>query len=339
MTLEILYQFNEKYAPYAGISITSLFENNKDADDIIVYILDDEVSPISKARLFETAADYNRKIKFLDSRGIINTMIELGIPKYRGSYTTNLKLFLPMIMKGSVDKLLYIDSDTLVTGSLSKLFEIDTEGKPVAMALDSLGEKHKLLIGLDDVDNYYNAGVILFNLNEWKKQMCTERITEHVQNRRAHYMSPDQDLLNVVLKDNIFLIGPEYNLQPIHLEYSFDTFKGFFGQKNYYEKEVVEAAVEAPKILHFFRFLGQFPWDENSVHPDKEIFDEYMQKSRWSDYEKVPSDNTGFTFKIERWLYKVCPSWLFLLLFKMNYDKFIKQAEKDSRKNQNNDNM
>ena len=29
MHMNVLYQFNEKYAPYAGVSITSLFENNK----------------------------------------------------------------------------------------------------------------------------------------------------------------------------------------------------------------------------------------------------------------------------------------------------------------------
>ena len=39
MHMNVLYQFNEKYAPYAGVSITSLFENNKNADEICVYIL------------------------------------------------------------------------------------------------------------------------------------------------------------------------------------------------------------------------------------------------------------------------------------------------------------
>jgi subfamily B ATP-binding cassette protein MsbA len=34
--MNVLYQFNEKYAPYAGVSITSLFENNKNADEICV---------------------------------------------------------------------------------------------------------------------------------------------------------------------------------------------------------------------------------------------------------------------------------------------------------------
>ena len=36
MHMNVLYQFNEKYAPYAGVSITSLFENNKNADEICV---------------------------------------------------------------------------------------------------------------------------------------------------------------------------------------------------------------------------------------------------------------------------------------------------------------
>ena len=44
MHMNVLYQFNEKYAPYAGVSITSLFENNKNADEICVYILGENLS-------------------------------------------------------------------------------------------------------------------------------------------------------------------------------------------------------------------------------------------------------------------------------------------------------
>ena len=332
MEINVLYQFNEKYAPYAGVSITSLFENNKHVESIVVHILDDRISPISKARLIKTADDYGRKIKFIDTRSLISTMERLKIPKYRGSYSTNMKLFLPMVMTGDMDRLLYIDSDTVICGSLEELFIMDMQGKSVAMSLDSLGKKHKELIGLNKEDNYYNAGVILFDMKAWKNNMCTEQIIDHVKMVRAHYMSPDQDLLNVVLKDDICTIGIQYNYQPVHIVYGNWAYNIFFGQKGYYKNEEVTEARKAPVILHFFRFLGEFPWNKESKHPDTEIFDEYLAMSRWNDYDKQPSEQNGLVFRIERWLYKYMPSFVFLTLFKVNYEIFIKRCERDSRR-------
>jgi lipopolysaccharide biosynthesis glycosyltransferase len=336
---DILYQFDERYAPYAGVSITSLFENNRHIDDINVYILGDGLSDESVRRLDETAGKYGRRINYIDTTELVEMMKRLNIPAYRGSYTANFKLFVPMVIAKNIDRLLYIDSDTVVTGDIMPLFDMPMEGMPVGMSLDSLGVKHKALIGLSADDGYYNTGVMLFDLQEWKKQMCTEKIIEHVQNVRAHYMSPDQDLANVVLRQHIYRLGAEYNVQPVHMVYDYDMYTKSFGQPGYYGREEIDAAVERPVIIHFFRFLGQFPWDEESVHPDTQIFDHYLGISEWKDYSKVPSRNSGTVFKIERWLYRHLSKRTFLKIFKLNYDIFIKKAEKNSRSNKNDGNM
>lgn len=97
--------------------------------------------------------------------------------------------------------------------------------------------------------------------------------------------------------------------------------------------------MEKPVIIHFFRFLGQFPWDRASVHPDTGIFDQYLGMSEWSNYSKTGSRNSGIVFKIERWLYRHLDKKTFLKIFKLNYDIFIKKAEKNSRNNKNDGNM
>lgn len=78
-----------------------------------------------------------------------------------------------------------------------------------AMNEDSLVINYKIDVGLSLNHAYYNAGVVLFNMGEWKKQHCTERIVEHVKNIRAHYPAQDQDLINVVIKDDIYELPPE----------------------------------------------------------------------------------------------------------------------------------
>ena len=114
MTLRILYQFNEKYAPYAGTAITSVFENNKDTMEIIVYILGENLSKQSCEKFQKLGKQYGRKIVFKETSALIQQMKEWGLPSYRGSYAANIRLFLPMFLEEDVERILYMDADTVV---------------------------------------------------------------------------------------------------------------------------------------------------------------------------------------------------------------------------------
>lgn len=72
MQINVVYQFNENYVPYAGVSITSLLENNKNAEKIDIYILGEELTDSSIEKLRLSAANYGRNIIFKDTREIID---------------------------------------------------------------------------------------------------------------------------------------------------------------------------------------------------------------------------------------------------------------------------
>lgn len=335
MSVNILYQFNDAYAVFAGVSMTSLFEHNRDIADLRVYVLDEDISRARKEELEDNARKYNRSITFYETKQLVEYMKEIGIPSYRNSYATNMKMFLPHFLEDDLDRLLYIDSDTIIKASIKSLYRMDMDGKSIAMGLDVMGGKHKLYIGHGREDNYYNAGIILFDVTRWKSEDCTQKIVDHVKQVRAHYMSPDQDLLNVVFKDNIAVFDLRNNLQPLHMAYTTAQIQRYFPQKNYYDKSVIQKALENPVILHTFRFLGEFPWHKDSLHPAVKEFDYYLKLSVWKGYQKLPTEQDGFVFKIERMLYRCMPKEVFLLIFKLNYDRFIYKASKASEKREN----
>lgn len=335
----VLYQFNDKYAPYAGVSLTSLLENNKDMENLTIYILPERISSESEEMFRRLAKNYNRKIIFIDTVQLIDQMKNIGINEYRGSYATNMKMFAPLYVDKTVERLLYIDSDTVICGSISELVDIDMQDKPIAMILDSLGARHKHQVGHGKEDPYFNGGVILFDVNKWKERRCTERIINHAQNVRAQYMAPDQDLLNVVLKGEIYKLNIEYNLQPIHFAYDFNLYFRWFGQPNYYSAGEVQRAIDNPIILHTFRFLGQFPWHKETLHPQTVYFDYYLEKSLWCNYVKETTDKNSLIFRIERWLYRYLPKVIFIVIFKMYYEFFLWKSDRDSLNNINNKNM
>lgn len=336
MKMNVLYQFNDAYAPYAGVSMVSLFENNKDIEHLHIFVIADQLSQQNTDQLQKTALDYNRKISFLNPQNIIQQMKNLGIPQYRGAYTTNMKLFLPEILDLTDGRILYIDSDTLIVSSLKALATLDMHDHPIAMAYDSLGQTHARQIGHGLHDPYFNAGVILFDIKKWHQEKCTQRIIDHVKQIRAHYIAPDQDLLNVVLKNEIAVLPPEYNLQPIHARYTASLYPRALASQTYYSDAILSRAATAPVILHFFRFLGEFPWDVHSLHPYREIFEHYQAQSRWYDHPKTVPLQGGIIFRIERILYRILPDRLFLLIFRLGYEGFIRKCSADSKKGKNN---
>lgn len=339
MRLNVLYQFNEKYVPYAGISMVSLMENNKTIEEIYIYVLSENLTRKSQEKLTIQVHRYGRRIHFIKTGKLIEKMRQLGIPEYRGSYATNMKMFVADYLNDDIDRLLYIDSDTIICSDVSPLISWDMGDKPIAMVLDSLGGRHKLKVGLHEDDDYFNGGIVLYDLRKWRQDKCTEKIQEHVKNVRSHYIAPDQDLLNVVLNKQIKKMDISYNLQPVHAVYTYKQYNRTFGQKTYYSEEEINSAVRNPKILHMFRYLGEFPWNENSQHPHTPYFNQYMELSMWKDYQKRPAEQNGVLFKTERWLHKHLPRVVFLEIFKVSYEIFIWKSDRDSLKQKNNKNM
>ncbi len=323
--LNIIYQFNERYAPYAGVSMTSLLENNRAVKEINIYVLGEGLSQQSKGKFRKLGNLYQRNIVLKDTKTVISQMKEWGIPPYRGSYAANLRLFLPFVLSEDFDRLLYLDADTIVDGELLELMECNLHGKVIGMVRDSFGGCYKLKIGLNKNDSYFNSGVVLYDYKAWKGKDFSQKIVNHILAGNTHYASPDQDLLNVVCRGEIHPLPLKYNMQPVHLAYSVETYLKCYRDQSYYSKKEIEESVKQPVIYHFFRFLGEFPWNKNNIHPDRQIFDQYLQMSLWKDYKKEKAD-ARFMMKAEKLMYLIFPQSVFLKIFKYMHSMYINKC-------------
>lgn len=335
MRLNLLYQFNEKYAPYAGVSIFSVLQNNKDMEEIHVFILGEGLLDESMKRLRKMAADFGRELSFIETKELIVKMKALDMPAYRGSYAANMRLFPDAVLDKSVDKVLYLDADTIVNDSLADLLQTDMEGKTLGMILDSLGGSHKRQIGLAGVDEYFNSGVILFDMSRWREQKYSEKIERHVAEQRNNYPAPDQDLLNIVCRNDIFRLDITYNFQPIHAVFSGAQYLRVMRPEVYYGCKELEKAGDKAVIYHCFRYIGEFPWHKDTLHPFTPLFDGYLRNSPWKDYRKE-TISLGFPIKVERILYKTLPRSVFLPIFKIAHALFVYQSNRDTLKNRTN---
>lgn len=317
MTWNILYCSDNNYAPYLGVSIRSLLESNKEAENITFYVVSDNISDDNIERLKRQVYAYGegRRLVIIDGRQWVERLVELKLLPYRGGLTTNLRLFFMEYIEDGVERLLYLDCDTIICESLSELFTMPMDDASAAVVIDSLsGSEYKDLIGFEHEDVYFNVGVVMFDIKNWEKNGCQNRLSEFMSDPKYKLPNNDQDFLNILLKENKKIISPKYNFQTTHQIYSEEVYFSSYPEIAYYTPEEIREARNAPVILHAYRFLGQFPWHKNAIHPWRELFWKHVEESEWRDLE--PRKNAGALFTAERFAFKIMPKRVFLSVFK-----------------------
>ena len=187
-------------------SMKSLLANN-DIDTVYLITEDDELN-----------MDLPDKVKIINVTG--QDYIKKTSPNYNTHFTwmVMIRLALPMILKDE-ERVLSLDLDTIIQGSIEDLWDLDMTGKYVAGATeDRLTAYHGY--------PYINCGVMFMNLEKFRDGKAQE-ILDLLNTRQYTYN--EQDCMNEILTDDEKLIlSPAYNY-------------GFFNQ----------GAMCMPRILHF----------------------------------------------------------------------------------------
>ncbi len=128
------------------------------------------------------------------------------------------RLLAPYILPPELDRILYMDADIIVNGSLSEFYGQDFDGAYAAVVSDRFYfcdevQAQKKKLGMSDGDIYFNSGVILFNLKEFRNNISFEDITEFIAENREKLFYFDQDILNCLLKNHKKLCDSKNNFQ------------------------------------------------------------------------------------------------------------------------------
>ena len=118
--LYLCYSINDFFAREAGISMIGFFENNPDYEPDEVFFLDYGIHPVNRKNLDGIAARYGKRITYLNAKAVTD-VVKREFPDYkgwRGSMAPNAKPFVDQIVPDYVERLLFIDADTVVAGSV-----------------------------------------------------------------------------------------------------------------------------------------------------------------------------------------------------------------------------
>lgn len=205
--VEIAYITDSNYVLPTRVSITSLIKNSGDDHEYIIHVVGDGLEE-GKIKELEDLSSLkgNANVNVIK---VENDYGELYKEHQHVSKAALLKFSLADIFN-DVDKILYLDGDTLILGDIAELYDIDISGYFGAAVCDAptvIDQKSNERIGHN---NYFNSGVMLLDLSKWRGvELKSSLIKEKEKDEWGHFV--DQDAFNTVLGGKIRYLSLKYN--------------------------------------------------------------------------------------------------------------------------------
>ena len=221
-----------------------------------------------------------RNIEFIEINNIeehFNFKFDVtGWPK-----VTLSRLLMDKLLPKNIDKILYIDGDTIVRGSIETLWNTKMDNSIIAASIEpTVSKERKERLQMLNYP-YCNAGVMLINLKLWRQVNATQLIFDFYKKFNGNLFACDQDAINGSLKEYVKIISPKYNYFNV-----FDQYPYYFLRRNvkpakYISKKKFMEAKKNPVIIHY---LGEErPWRLGNKHRFRKDFYNYLNQTEWHD--------------------------------------------------------
>lgn len=310
--MDIAYSCDDNYMEQTIVSITSLLINNNMEEQITIWFIDMGISDTSKEILNKTVARFNRTIQYVKFEELAYDL-ELG-ETGRHIASVYAKLFfsrLPWYVK----RMLYLDSDTVITDSISDLWNMNLDGFAVAGVETLHTKKDNQRMELPDKARAINDGVILMNIEYWRKYDLTEKCKAFIHKYNGCPPVLSEGTINYVCKDKIKIIEPRYNLMSALVNQKAKKLERFT-ERPYYDEQCLSNANSHPIIIHYLSAFYNRPWCKRCSHPLKQYYLEYRE---FTPYAKTELSEKKLPVRLELIgiLYKYLPISAFVRIRKL----------------------
>ena len=160
--------------------MTSVGVNVK-SDDVMLYLLHNGLKVKTIKRLNEISRRYNVSLRLMeiDSNILKHCPVDANI--HYADIMMYARLLLPTMLP-DLDKVIYLDCDLVVNSDLQELWDFDVNGVAVAMVPDHLYKDATTLERLKMTNGeYLNSGVIVMNLEYWRKHNVQKRVLSFIE--------------------------------------------------------------------------------------------------------------------------------------------------------------
>lgn len=296
MEIPVVFATDENYLFYTVVAISSMAENAGEQTLYRIYILVSGQLEKGHQLLSDVQEKYdNIEISLLPVRKCAFQNVHIN--NSHVTKATFYRLLLGELLQ--VDKCLYLDSDIIVNVDLQELYDIEMDAEYIAgvrdLWLDLLEEQdreqRRIRTDIPSLDQYVNAGVLLFNLKKIREDNLTEKFCSHM---RKDYPYEDQDIVNVCCYDHIRRLPAKWNL--------FTLFIGRLEElkRKGIDEETISYMEERKGIIHYATPFIR-PWESERFLCNDSWWKYADGWSKTAEYQKLRETmhrrEIGYSFK------------------------------------------
>ncbi|MEG1142381.1 MAG: glycosyltransferase family 8 protein, partial [Clostridia bacterium] len=238
--INVSYAANDAFAWLMGISIFSLLKNNSE-ENFRIFVLDNKISETSKKKIRQICESFNAEINFIDITTLKHTIGDVKINK-RWDFAMYGRLFLPFLLPNTIEKIFYIDCDTIILSSIKSLYETDYDNYAIGGVKDAMSKHYFDTIGIMHDDYMFNSGILIMNLKYMRENNIENRFMEKLS-LSEELLFPDQDIINCCIHKNEKMVLPlQYNLYSLNTYCTYKEINTIRKPCNYYSKDEFKEA-------------------------------------------------------------------------------------------------
>lgn len=214
--IPIFYACDNNFVKYTIVSAHSIIKNASKEYKYKIHVLHTGISDSMMEKLYELQND-NFEICFNDVTDYLMSISDkLPIRDYY-SKTTYYRLFIAEMFP-EYDKAVYIDSDTIVQGDISELYNTNINDaylgachEQVMIQIDTYGTYVEKVIGISRY-NFFNAGMLLINCEQFRLHFVLDKFIQYLHTYNF-VVTQDEDYLNLICKDHVYWLDQRWNTE------------------------------------------------------------------------------------------------------------------------------
>lgn len=251
-SLNLLVTLDSNYLKPLRVMLFSLFFNNPN-ERFDIYLMHSRIKPDELSDLEQ----------FISQQGHRLIVIKVGEADFQAApvvkhYTKEMyyRLLAFKYLPATLERILYLDPDILVINSVKGLYDLDLSEWMFAAAYHDrlmVKELNKVRFLEYELEEYYNSGVLLMNLNRQRSLIDEQEIYNFVEKNKSRLILPDQDILNSLYAKEIRKLD--------EIEFNYDT--RFYKYFRFLSKGKInmDYVMRHTVILHFCG--KKKPWHKN----------------------------------------------------------------------------
>ena len=271
--ISILFAYSANYAQHGAACLASVVRNTTSPLEIVVATTGEPEAFAAKLRA-SFAAEPRVTLDVRHFRPPADA--EFPLPYYM-TPETYIRFWAQDLFPNR-SRVLYMDPDTVAVGSLEPLWEMDLRGNTigaVAIPNSSRPAQH----GMPPGSLYFNAGVLLIDLDRWRSEDYTRRCLDYLRAHPESAYDADQDILNLVLFGDW-----------LPLDFTWNATNPFFRPSHDLglSQQVIDRVCSEARIIHYNGISK--PWVYLDNHPRQRDYFDNLARTEWRDWR--PSDRT-----------------------------------------------